>query len=113
MIVINRFRVGVEQRTGFEQQLQAALAVLGAKPGLVELDLVRNLDDPELYALVSRWQQVGDYRRALSSYESKLTVVPLLSLAIDEPSAYDVPDQVGDNLPRGAAGSAGSLPAQR
>jgi hypothetical protein len=35
------------------------------------------------------WENIGSYRRALSPYEVKLTAVPLLSLAIDEPSAYD------------------------
>jgi hypothetical protein len=31
-----------------------------------------------------------------------MTVVPLLSLAIDEPSAYDDVDLVGENRPRQA-----------
>jgi hypothetical protein len=33
---------------------------------------------------------VGAYRRALSSYEVKMTVVPLLSRALDEPSAFEI-----------------------
>jgi hypothetical protein len=33
---------------------------------------------------------VGSYRRALSSYDVKVTAVPLLSLAYDEPSAFEV-----------------------
>jgi hypothetical protein len=43
------------------------------------------------------WENVGSYRRALSPYEVKLTAVPLLSLAIDEPTAYE-------DLPGFAAG---------
>ena len=39
--------------------------------------------------LVTRWQDVGSYRRALSSYDVKVGAVPLLSRAIDEPSAYE------------------------
>ncbi len=102
MIVINRFVVQPAQRAEFEHQMAAAMAVLSSKPGLGSIELVLNLDDPTLFALVSTWDRVGSYRRALSAYESKLTVVPLLSLAIDEASAYDLPDQVGDNRPRGS-----------
>ncbi len=47
------------------------------------------LDDPELLALTMEWENIGSYRRALSPYEVKLTAVPLLSRAIDEPTAYD------------------------
>ena len=36
------------------------------------------------------WEDVGAYRRALSSYDVKVTAVPLLSRAVDEPSAYEV-----------------------
>jgi hypothetical protein len=32
---------------------------------------------------------IGSYRRALSPYEVKVVAVPLLSQAIDEPTAYD------------------------
>jgi len=32
---------------------------------------------------------VGSYRRALSPYDVKMAAVPLLSEAIDEPTAYE------------------------
>ncbi len=56
----------------------------------------RNVDDPTLWVLVTTWANVGAYRRALSSYDVKLHAVPLLSRALDEPSAYEVvePDTV-------------------
>jgi hypothetical protein len=49
---------------------------------------------------------VGSYRRALSAYDVKVTAVPLLSQAIDEPSAYEL---VGDadlneSVPRALGG---------
>lgn len=102
MIVVNRFRVPDGERPGFEARAGAALDLLRSKPGLVSADLVQNLDEPELWAIVSHWDQVGSYRRALNGYESKVTIVPLLSLAIDEPSAYADPADVGQNRPRGA-----------
>ncbi|OYN93448.1 antibiotic biosynthesis monooxygenase [Enemella evansiae] len=98
MMVVNRFRAG----TGFEERVRPALELLRTKDGFVDAELGQNLDEPELWVLVTRWQNVGSYRRALSGMESKMTIVPLLSEAIDEPSAYDSPDQVGENRPRGA-----------
>lgn len=100
MIVINRFRVHPAERAGFENQAQAAVDLLRTKPGLQSVDLVQNLDDEQLWALVTRWENVGSYRRALGGFESKMTIVPLLSLSIDEPSAYDDSEEVGFNLPR-------------
>ncbi|MEL4358509.1 MULTISPECIES: antibiotic biosynthesis monooxygenase family protein [unclassified Luteococcus] len=101
MIVINRFRVPPAQQPAFRAQAQAAVELFGTKPGLQSIDLVQNLDEPQLWALVTRWEHVGAYRRALGGFESKMTIVPLLSLSLDEPSAFDLPDEVGQNLPRG------------
>jgi hypothetical protein len=61
-----------------------------------------------LWVLETRWTNVGSYRRALSAYDVKLGAVPLLSRAIDEPSAYEVLDEGGtaalnEARPRGLA----------
>lgn len=90
MLVVSRFRVPVEEGGPFRAELTAAQAVLAERPGYVEGLLGRNLDDPTLWVLSTRWENVGAYRRALSSYEVKLRAVPLLSRALDEPSAYEV-----------------------
>jgi hypothetical protein len=52
-------------------------------------EIGRNVDDPELWVLTTRWENVGSYRRALSAYDVKLSAVPILSRALDEPSAYE------------------------
>jgi len=100
VIVLNRFHVPDADTDTFLAQARAAVAVLAERTGFVSADLARNLDEPTLWTITSRWQNVGSYRRALSGYESKMVVVPLLSLAIDEPSAYDDVDLVGQNHPR-------------
>jgi quinol monooxygenase YgiN len=100
VIVLNRFRVPDSDTDTFLQQGQAAVDVLSARTGFVSADLGRNLDEPTLWTITTRWQNVGSYRRALQGNESKMVVVPLLSLAIDEPSAYDDVDLVGENLAR-------------
>ena len=101
MLVLTRFRVPESESAAFEDAAGAAIAVLASRPGAESLDLVRNLDEPELWAIVGRWSDVGSYRRALGGMESKMVVVPLLSRAIDEPSAYLDPADVGANIPRG------------
>lgn len=88
MLVIIRFR---SQDPDFPLRLQPAIDVLSGKPGFESSDLVRNIDEPDLWALVLRWTNVGSYRRALGGYESKAIVAPLLSEALDEPSAYEEP----------------------
>ncbi|MDO5498401.1 MAG: antibiotic biosynthesis monooxygenase family protein [Propionibacteriaceae bacterium] len=97
MLVVNRFRSG----PGFEQRLAPAVDVLRGKPGFIDAEVAQNLDDPELWVLVTRWENVGSYRRALGGLESKMVVVPLLSEAIDEPSAYAAPAAGGEHVPRG------------
>jgi hypothetical protein len=42
-----------------------------------------------LLALDLEFVNVGSYRRALSPYDVKVAAVPLLSEAIDEPTAYE------------------------
>ena len=63
------------------------MAVLAEGVGYVAGRVGRNLDDPDLWVLTTTWANVGSYRRALSSYDVKVAAVPLLSRAIDEPSA--------------------------
>ena len=89
VMVITRFRV--VDPAGFAERVDAALAVLRARTGFLTADLERNLDEPDLWVLVTRWANVGSYRRALQGYEAKVVVVPLLSEALDEPSAYEDP----------------------
>lgn len=65
-----------------------------SRPGCLGVDLVVNLDEPGLWALVSRWRDVGSYRRAFSGNETKLLLTPVLLRAVDEPSAYLDPDEL-------------------
>ena len=109
MLVVNRFTVPEEEAVAFAEDLAAAHAVLAARPGYVDGTVGRNLDDPTLWVLQTRWADVGSYRRALSAYEVKLGAVPLLSRAVDEPSAYEVLDpgrldRLNEAVPRGSTG---------
>lgn len=69
---------------------EPALCALSARPGCVSAEAFRALDDPRLILIVTRWQDVGSYRRALSSYEVKVAAVPVLAEAEDAASAFEV-----------------------
>jgi len=90
VLVISRFRYADDLVERARSELTGCLQQLGAKPGFVGGSVGRAADDPTLWVLQTRWRNVGSYRRALSAYDIKMTVVPLLSYALDEPSAYEV-----------------------
>ena len=101
MLVVNRFRVPEDEADGFRADLESALAVLSEQVGYAEGQLGRNVDDPTLWTMVTRWKDVGSYRRALSRYDVKMGAVQLLGRAIDEPSAYESLDgELNTSLPR-------------
>ncbi|GAA1794026.1 antibiotic biosynthesis monooxygenase [Planosporangium flavigriseum] len=88
MLVVTRFVV--TDPDSFRERAHTALAALAARPGYVSGQLGRAIDEPETWSMVTGWESVGAYRRALSSYEVKLHATPLLAEALDEPSAYEV-----------------------
>jgi hypothetical protein len=98
MLVVNRFRA---DEIALRADLETALGVLSAQVGFEDGRLGRAVDDPSLWVMVTRWRDVGSYRRALSSYDVKIGAVPLLSRAIDEPSAFeDLDGELNESIPR-------------
>jgi len=67
-----------------------ALAALAGCPGFLRGRAARATDDPKSLVLVSEWDGVGSYRRALSSYDVRVLLIPLLADTADEPSAFEV-----------------------
>lgn len=90
MLVISRFRVADDQTEQFRVGLQEALEVLGSQRGFVDGSIGRNVDDPALWVLQTRWTGPGAYRRGLGAYDVKVRAWALLGQALDEPSAYEV-----------------------
>ncbi len=89
MLVVNRFRVSDDEAEAFRGDLDRAHAALAERPGYVEGRIGRNVDDPGLWVMVTVWEHVGAYRRALSAYDVKLHAVPVLGRALEEPSAFE------------------------
>jgi len=97
VLVIHRFRVPEGDVVTFRAELEEARTALSERQGFLQATVGRNVDDPELWVLVTRWAGAGDYRRGLSAYDVKVRAWGLLARALDEPSAYEVLD--GDEVP--------------
>ena len=99
MLSVTRHRVGAGQGESFQAQARAALDALRIRSGFLGGSAGPSTDDPGLWVVVTWWQDVGSFRRALSALDVKLTAVPLLATAIDEASAFEpllsaTPDEV-------------------
>jgi quinol monooxygenase YgiN len=92
VLVVNRFVVPLADGAEFRLAANEAHRLLAAESGYLDGSVARNLDDPERWVLVTRWEGVGAYRRALSSYDVKAGAWHLLGRAIEEPSAYESAD---------------------
>lgn len=90
MLLVCRFTVaetGVEAFTG---RVDRALALLTAQPGCRRAQLSRSTDEADRFVLTVEFDSVVAYRRALSPFEVREHVIPLLSEAnTDEPAAYE------------------------
>ena len=88
--MLTRFSVAPAEEASFRLALEEALAVLSEQRGYVEGAIGRNVDDPTLWVLQTRWDGPGAYRRALSAYDVKVRAWETLGRALDEPTAYEV-----------------------
>ncbi len=88
MFAVTRLRADDGDGEALVADVTALLAALSARPGYVGGDLGRAADDPSLWALLTRWEGVGAYRRALSAAEVKIAGAPVWVRALDEPSTY-------------------------
>jgi hypothetical protein len=102
--VVNRFVVD-GPADGFTERARTALTALAARPGYLRGHLGRAYDDPRHWTLVTEWESVGAYRRALGAFEVKVNATPLLAESLDEPSAYE---QLGVAEPGGETVLTGS-----
>ena len=88
MFAVTRLRAADGDDASLAEAATALLAALAARPGFRDGELGRSADDPTLWALVTRWDGVGTYRRALSAAEVKIAGAPVWVYALDEPGVY-------------------------
>ena len=88
MFAVTRLRVRDDDVVSFLAAAGELLTVLRARPGFLGGELGRAADEPELFALCTRWDGVGAYRRGLSAAEVKIAGAPVWVHALDEPGVY-------------------------
>jgi hypothetical protein len=89
VLVVLRFAVGDGELDEFQGAAHEAMDALAQRPGYLTGTLARAYDDPAAWCLVTTWESVGDYRRALGAYDVKLRGTPLLARALPEASAFE------------------------
>ena len=90
MLLVCRFTVLEPDVAAFTARATRALELLIARPGCQRGLLSQSLDEPERWVLTVEFDSVVSYRRALSPFEVREHVIPLLSEAlVDEPAAYE------------------------
>lgn len=88
MFAVTRFRATGDDAEGLAAAVAPLLSALGTRPGFLGGELGQAADDPSLWALVTRWDGVGSYRRGLSAAEVKIAGAPVWVHALDEPGVY-------------------------
>lgn len=88
MFAVTRLRVREEDAEELAASVSALIDALAARPGFLHGELGRSADEPALWALLTRWDGVGSYRRALSAAEVKIAGAPVWLHAVDEPGVY-------------------------
>ncbi len=87
MLALIRYSVPDSQVEEFTTQARDILDLLAAQPGYVRGQLGRSVDEPDLWVLASEWEGAGYYRRALSA--ARMALYPLMTLMINESSAFE------------------------
>ncbi|SFE41288.1 Antibiotic biosynthesis monooxygenase [Blastococcus tunisiensis] len=88
VFAVTRLRAAGDDGAALAAAVEALLAALAARPGFLHGELGRSADDPSLWALVTRWDGVGSYRRGLSAADVKIAGAPVWVHALDEPGVY-------------------------
>ena len=104
MIALTHFQ---DASPDFADRARAALAALAARPGYLRGTLGRSTDDPQAWVLLTEWENVGSYRRALGNYDVKVHATPLLATALDVPGGFEALVDVAPD------GSASTRPSDR
>ncbi|WP_233498789.1 antibiotic biosynthesis monooxygenase [Blastococcus sp. TF02A-26] len=86
---MTRLRVPTDAEE-FPAAVAALLSALAGRPGFRDGHAGEAAEEPGLWALVTVWEGVGAYRRALSAAEVKIAGAPVWVHAVDEPGVYAV-----------------------
>ena len=86
MIAVTHFRADAAD---FADRAPRRARRAGRAPGLPARQRRPPHRRPGAWVLLTEWENVGSYRRALGDYEVKLHATPLLGAALDLPGAFE------------------------
>jgi hypothetical protein len=86
MISVTHFASGAAD---FSARAQTALQALARRQGYLRGTLARSADADDAWVMITEWQNIGSYRRALGAYEVKVHATPLLAESVDVPTAFE------------------------
>lgn len=89
MLAVNRLRALGSPDDQVGAELATLIGALATQPGFQRARAGRCLDEPDVWILLTEWESVGTYRRALSSHAVKSSGYPVFTRIIDEPGAFE------------------------
>jgi heme-degrading monooxygenase HmoA len=95
VFAVTRLRVAPQDEAALAASVEGLLSALSERPGFLGGDVGRAAEDPSLWALVTRWEGVGAYRRGLSAGPVKIAGAPVWVHALDEPGIFLDPAEAG------------------
>ncbi len=90
MLAVNRLDAFGNPAEQVIAELSVLIDVLATLPGFQFARAGRCIEEPDVWVLLSEWDSVGTYRRALSSHAVKTSGYPVFARIVDEPGAYEV-----------------------
>jgi len=88
MFAVTRLQIPESGAADLATAVGELLAALSRRPGFVDGEFGRSTEDGGLWALLTRWDGVGSYRRGLSAAAVKIAGAPVWVHALDEPGVY-------------------------
>lgn len=93
MLVVSRFDVNAAPDSAgaaFLSRAEGAVAAMSTRPGYLSSRIARAVDEPAVWVLITEWESVGTYRRAMGAFDVRIAAAQLLGEARDEPSTFEV-----------------------
>lgn len=89
MLIVTRHRVPAESMAQVQAAITMLVELLQDAAGFQSLEVGRSPDEPDLFVLVSRWDDAGSARRGLTSSDVRMLCWALFATAIDEPTSFE------------------------
>lgn len=90
MLAVNRLQTFGDSYEQLTAELSVLIEVFSPLPGFIRARAGGCLDAADVWILLTEWESVGTYRRALSSHAVKTSGYPVFVRIVDEPGAYEV-----------------------